>query len=106
VFEQVIESIAAKNTPQKLCPTWSSVAEKFSAVWIADASTLEAMKKHFGQLQQKAGSVLAGKLIFFPPRSFTSPTVTTDSLACRASSLNGLGQSSSSVSLTNCCYVT
>lgn len=63
VFEQVIERIAAKNTQQKLCPTWSSVSEKFSAVWIADASTLEAMKKHFGQLQQKAGAVLAGKMV-------------------------------------------
>lgn len=75
VFEQVIERIAAKNSPQKLAPTWASVAEKFPAVWIADASTLEAMKKHFGQLQEKIGSVLAGKMVMVV-EAFTHRPVT------------------------------
>lgn len=37
---------------------WVSVASSLNAVWIADASTLEAVKKHLGQLQQKTGAVL------------------------------------------------
>lgn len=32
-------------------------------VWTADASTLEALQKHFAQLQAQAGSVLAGKMM-------------------------------------------
>lgn len=40
LFEQVIEQIAAKNRTKQLAPKWALVAEKFSAVWIADASTL------------------------------------------------------------------
>jgi hypothetical protein len=52
------------------------VAEKFSVVWIADASTLEAMKKHFGQLQEKIGSVLAGK------SDRSSPIIPDRSLVC------------------------
>lgn len=51
LFEQVIERIATKNRNTQLASKWASVAEKFSAVWIADASTLEAIKKHLGQLR-------------------------------------------------------
>lgn len=64
LFEQVVERIAAKKSSIELSPcAWASVVQKFSAVWIGDASTLEAMKKHFGQLQEKTGAVLAGKMM-------------------------------------------
>ncbi|WP_228058167.1 hypothetical protein [Nostoc sp. LEGE 12447] len=63
LYEQVIERLAAKKNPAEVDPRWSSIAEEFSAVWIADASTLEAIKKHLGQLQEKTGAVLAGKML-------------------------------------------
>lgn len=46
LFEQVIERLAAKNRNQELVHPWASVAQKFSGVWIADGSTLEAIRKH------------------------------------------------------------
>jgi Transposase DDE domain len=63
LFEQVIERLAVKNNSAEIAPMWASVASKFSVVWIADASTLEAVKKHLGQLQEKTGAVLAGKML-------------------------------------------
>ena len=63
VFEQVIERLSAKRSARELAPAWSLVAQRFPAIWIGDASTLEAMKKHFGQLQEKTGAVLAGKML-------------------------------------------
>ncbi|MEH1956796.1 MAG: IS4 family transposase, partial [Nostoc sp.] len=63
LFEQVIERLAVKRSVRELAPAWSSVAQRFTAIWIGDASTLEAMKKHFGQLQEKTGAVLAGKML-------------------------------------------
>lgn len=61
--EQVMATLAAKRSARELAPAWTSVAAKFPAIWIGDASTLEAVKKHFGQLQEKTGSVLAGKML-------------------------------------------
>ncbi|MHC5756630.1 transposase [Nostoc sp.] len=46
LFEQVVERLAAKKNPTEISPMWASVASSFGAVWIADASTLEAVKKH------------------------------------------------------------
>ncbi|MEH2128608.1 IS4 family transposase [Nostoc sp.] len=63
LFEQVIERLAAKKKRTEVDPRWSSVVEEFSAVWIADASTLEAVKKHLGQLQEKTNAVLGGKML-------------------------------------------
>ncbi len=53
LFEQLIEKIRDKSRSKELAPKWASVADKFSSVWIADASTLEAIKKHLGQLKKK-----------------------------------------------------
>ncbi|WP_242064677.1 hypothetical protein [Nostoc sp. FACHB-133] len=61
LFEQVIERLAAKKNKNEVAPMRVSVASSFNAVWIADASTLEAVKKHLGQLQQKTGAVIRGK---------------------------------------------
>ncbi|MHC5851550.1 IS4 family transposase [Nostoc sp.] len=63
LFEQVVERLAAKKNPTEISPMWVSVASSFGAVWIADASTLEAVKKHLGQLQEKTGAVLGGKML-------------------------------------------
>ncbi|MDZ7992054.1 MAG: transposase [Nostoc sp. EspVER01] len=63
LFEQVVERLAAKKNPTEISPMWASVASSFGAVWIADASTLEAVKKHLGQLQEKTGAVLGGKML-------------------------------------------
>lgn len=63
LFEQVIEILSAKNRTQQIAGKWAPVAQKFSAVWIADASTLEAIKKHLGQLQEKTGRLLGGKIL-------------------------------------------
>lgn len=63
LFEQVIERLAVKNNATEVAPMWASIASKFCAVWIADASTLEAVKKHLGQLQEKTGAVLGGKML-------------------------------------------
>ena len=63
VFEQLIERLANKNRTKKITGQWASVAHKFNGVWVADASTLEAIKKHLGQLQEKSGKLLAGKML-------------------------------------------
>ncbi|MEH1919905.1 hypothetical protein [Nostoc sp.] len=57
LFEQVIQRIATKKKTREVASMWASVANSFSAVWIADASTLEAIKKHLGQLQEKTDTV-------------------------------------------------
>lgn len=63
LFEQVIKKIREKSRDKELAPKWASVADKFSSVWIADASTLEAIKKHLGQLKEKKSQILAGKIM-------------------------------------------
>jgi hypothetical protein len=61
LFEQVVERIAAQD-PTVASP-WRRVVASFGAVWVADASTLAALQKHFGQLQAAAGKVLGGKIM-------------------------------------------
>ena len=63
LFEQVVERMAMNIATSTVRPEWAGVAKQFGAVWIADASTLEALKKHFGQLQDTVGSVLGGKML-------------------------------------------
>ena len=63
LFEQLIERFANKNKTKQLASKWTSVAHKFNAVWIADASTLESIKKHLGQLREKTSKLLAGKML-------------------------------------------
>lgn len=61
LFEQVVERLATHVAVVQ--PKWAEVAQQFGTVWIADASTLEALKKHFGQLPSTVGSVLGGKML-------------------------------------------
>lgn len=75
LFEQVAQRLAANNSANVLPGVGQTVMQRFSAVWIADASTLEAMKKHFGQLSEKTGAVLAGKMLMVV-EAFTHRPVT------------------------------
>jgi hypothetical protein len=63
LFEQVVERLRHRPQPVRVSDAWAGVMQRFGAVWLADASTLEAVRKHFGQLQSQAGSVLGGKML-------------------------------------------
>lgn len=58
LLEQVIERVRAKVREPS-----AEMNQKFSAIWIGDASTLEAMKKHLGELKEQVGTVLGGKIM-------------------------------------------
>jgi hypothetical protein len=63
LFEQVVERIGSSQATAEVPKQWRDVAQRFEVVWSADASTLEALKQHFGQLQSQVGSVLGGKML-------------------------------------------
>lgn len=63
LFEQVVERLSRQPDKSVVPSAWAKVKQEFGAVWIADASTLEALQKHFGQLRQMSGTVLAGKML-------------------------------------------
>lgn len=62
VFEQVMERMQATQANLPVAIGWESVQRNFTAVWIADGSTLEALKKKLQALQQQA-TPLAGKMM-------------------------------------------
>jgi len=43
LFEQVVERMAMNIATSTVRPEWAGVAKQFGTVWIADASTLEAL---------------------------------------------------------------
>lgn len=63
LWEQVQEKLAAR--PKKLVGSekWQDIEAKFRAVWIADGSTLEALRRHLKALREREGTVLAGKMM-------------------------------------------
>jgi hypothetical protein len=63
LFEQVIERLSKQPSKPVVPPAWAGVMQQFGAVWIADASTLEGLQKHFGALRQMSRPVLAGKML-------------------------------------------
>jgi Transposase DDE domain len=62
IFEQVLEHLRQKPSPPSSLPGWSSLQNKFSAIWIADGSTLEELRKRL-KIQAGKGTVLAGKMM-------------------------------------------
>ena len=62
LFEQVIDRMQATQANLPIAVGWESVRHKFTAVWIADGSTLEALKKKLKTLQEQA-TPLAGKMM-------------------------------------------
>lgn len=64
VFEQVAHQIRARPlAPGVIAPEWQPIQERFSALWIADGSTLERLQRQMGQLQAQANNPLAGKIM-------------------------------------------
>jgi hypothetical protein len=62
IFEQVLEHLRKKPTPPSSLPGWLSLQKHFSAIWIADGSTLEELRKRL-KIQAEKGIVLAGKMM-------------------------------------------
>jgi Transposase DDE domain len=62
IFEQVLEHLSSKPAPASSLQGWSSLQEQFSAIWIADGSTLEELRKRL-KIQVGKGTVLAGKMM-------------------------------------------
>jgi hypothetical protein len=62
IFEQVLEHLCSKPAAPSSLPGWSSLQEQFSAIWIADGSTLEELRKRL-KIQVGKGTVLAGKMM-------------------------------------------
>lgn len=62
IFERVLEHLRSKPVPQSSLLGWSSLQAQFSAIWIADGSTLEELRKRL-KIQAGKGTVLAGKMM-------------------------------------------
>jgi len=62
VFEQVIDRMHSSQTNLPVPRGWESVHQNFSALWIADGSTLEALRRKLKALQEKT-TVLGGKMM-------------------------------------------
>lgn len=62
VFEQVIERMGSSMSILPVPIGWESVHQKFTALWIADGSTLEALKKKLQALPEKT-TPLGGKMM-------------------------------------------
>ena len=81
VFEQVTQRIRATPlSPAVLAPQWQEASSHFSAIWIADGSTLEHLQRRMGQTREQLKNPLAGKLMMVvealshrPVQAFYSP---------------------------------
>lgn len=62
VFEQVIEKIHATPQANRIPQQWQQLHQTFGAVWIADGSTLEELRKKLKALSDQT-TVLAGKMM-------------------------------------------
>jgi Transposase DDE domain len=81
VFEQVAQRIRQRPLASGLiAPEWQGVQGHFSALWIADGSTLERLQRQMGQLRGQSNNPLAGKMMMVveafshrPVQAFYSP---------------------------------
>lgn len=71
LFEQVIQRLSRRTT-LSLPGGWQTVCEKFTALWIADGSTLEALRKKLKVLQEE-NSPLGGKMMMIVSAFTHSP---------------------------------
>ena len=62
VFEQVIDRMRFSQTNLPVPKSWESVHQNFSALWIADGSTLEALRRKLKALQENT-TTLGGKMM-------------------------------------------
>ena len=63
MFEQVLERLRPRQTQLSLPEGWRSLSENFQAVWIADGSTLEELRRKLKALRDKPDTVLGGKMM-------------------------------------------
>jgi Transposase DDE domain len=75
IFEQVIQRINTQPNNQAIPENWQAVCTKFTAIWIADGSTLEALRRKLKALQEKE-KTLAGKIMMVV-EAFSHRPVTT-----------------------------
>ncbi len=75
IFEQVIQRINTQPNNQVIPENWQAVCTKFTAIWIADGSTLEALRRKLKALQEKE-KTLAGKIMMVV-EAFSHRPVTT-----------------------------
>jgi Transposase DDE domain len=62
IFEQVIDKIQGQQQLTAISPDWQPVYERFTAIWIADGSTLEALRRKLKALKDTDKTV-AGKIM-------------------------------------------
>ncbi|WP_375478790.1 hypothetical protein [uncultured Nostoc sp.] len=62
IFEQVMARISTQPKNQAVLENWQPVCAKFTAIWIADGSTLEALRRKLKALQGQQ-KTLAGKIM-------------------------------------------
>lgn len=62
IFEQVIQRIHEQPQLTAISPDWQPVSQRFTAIWIADGSTLEALRRKLKALKDTDKTV-AGKIM-------------------------------------------
>jgi hypothetical protein len=62
IFEQVIDLINRQAKNRIVPENWLPINEKFTSIWIADGSTLEALRRKLKALQEQE-KTLAGKIM-------------------------------------------
>lgn len=65
LFSDLFESLMPRlqGAPHVLSEVWQPVRERFSAIWIADGSTLEELRCQLKVLRDQPQTVLAGKMM-------------------------------------------
>nr|ADO19275.1 transposase, IS4 family protein [Nostoc flagelliforme str. Sunitezuoqi] len=67
IFQQVIERINVQPQNQAVPVNWQPVYQSFTAIWIADGSTLEALQRKLKALKEQ-DKTLAGKIMMVVER--------------------------------------
>lgn len=63
LLTQVQTQLAERPQGTVLSESWQAMQHRFSAIWIADGSTLEALRRQLKVLREDPQTVLAGKLM-------------------------------------------
>jgi len=74
LLKRVLERAAESEEEIELEPRWQKIREKFSAVWVADGSTLEELRKRL-KIDGDKGTRLGGKIMMIVS-AFTGTPVT------------------------------
>ncbi len=61
IFEQVVNRLSGSS--KVVSKQWQGVAKQFEAIWVADGSTLEELRRTTKSLQQESKTLLAGKMM-------------------------------------------